>query len=385
MNKHNLVIVATLLLCVSIVYGQSAPRTSAPVRILFAGDLGWGESYQDEYKKAGQGNVLEEHGYDYGLEKLSPLWQAADAVIANLETPVAATRTSPFTGQKDYIHYADPVQTPAALRRHGITVVSLANNHTKDLGDAGLTGTFDVLSSNGIEFLGAGRDERSARRPWHRVFTVGSKPFSLYVLAAFEYRSGEYDTKYAFYARPDRAGVAAVDTDILKTQVAEIRAADPAAFIVYFVHWGENYLWKNEAQTVTGHACIDAGVDLVVGHGAHMMQEFERYHDKWILYSIGNFLFNARGRYAAKKVDPFSLPAVLNVAPSGEGLSMWLELTPIISDNTITGYQPRPANPDEFTRARDRLFTLSPGAASWGPLVQTGTDGNRQFLRLSVR
>jgi hypothetical protein len=384
-KKHHLMTVGTLLLALSVAYGQSAPRAGGPLRILFAGDLGWGESYQDEYEKAGQGNVLKEHGYDWGLEKLSPLWKTADVIIANLETPVAATRTSPFVGQKDYIHYADHVQTPAALVRHGIRVVSLANNHTKDLGDAGLAGTFDVLSSNGIEYLGAGKDERGARRPWHRVFTVGKQTFSLYVIAAFEYRSGEYDTKYEFYARPDRAGVAAVDVDVLKTQVAEIRAADPAAFIVYFVHWGDNYVWRSDAQTTTGHACIDAGVDLVIGHGAHMMQEFERYRDKWIVYSIGNFLFNARGRYAANKVDPFGLPAVLTVQPMGKTLSLSLELTPIISDNTITGYQPRPATPEEFARAHEVLVTRSPGAASWGPLVTTRTDGPRQFLLLSVR
>ena len=386
MNRHSraLLVVASTLLAVAGAHGQSAPPTAGPLRILFAGDLGWGESYQDEYEKAGQGNVLEEHGYDWGLEKLSLLWKRADLVVANLETPVAASHDSPFVGQKDYIHYADPVKTPAALARHGIRVVSLANNHTKDLGDAGLAATMDALSSNGIEFLGAGKDERSARQPWHRVLAAGGRSFSLHVIAAFE-RRGEYETKYGFYARPDRAGVAAVDLDVLKTQVAEIRAADPAAFIVYFVHWGDNYVWKSEAQAATGHACIEAGVDLVIGHGAHMMQELERYHDKWIVYSVGNFQFNARGRYAARKVDPFSLPAVLVVQPAGKTLSLSLELTPIISDNTVTGYQPRPATPNEFARARELLVTRSPGAASWGSLVRTGSDEGRSYLLLAVR
>jgi hypothetical protein len=63
----------------------------------------------------------------------------------------------------------------------------------------------DVLSGKGIEFLGAGRDERAAGRPWSRRFEIGGRPFSLYVIAAFAYRQ-DYDSKYEFYARPDRPG-----------------------------------------------------------------------------------------------------------------------------------------------------------------------------------
>jgi hypothetical protein len=179
--------------------------------------------------------------------------------------------------------------------------------------------------------------------------------------------------------------VAPIDVAALKSHVAEIRRTDGHAFIVYFPHWGENYKWKTDEQTATAHACIDAGADLVLGHGAHMLQEVELYHGKWIVYSIGNFMFNARGRYAANKVDPFGLPATLVVQPAGAALSMSLELSPIISDNTLTNYQPRVASPEEFARAREVLTAHSPGSASWGPLVTAGADGSRQFLLLSVK
>jgi len=373
-----------LLLAGSILHEPAAPPPGDTLRILFAGDLAWGESYQDEYEKAGQEHLLAQRGYDYSLEKLAPLLRSADVVVANLETPVAATRHSPFGGQKDYIHYADPVKTPASLLRHGIRAVSLANNHTKDLGDAGLVETFEILSSNGIEYFGAGKDDAAARRPWQRRFELGKRTFSLYVIAAFEYREASYDKKYGFYARSDRAGVASIDLAALKAQLAAIRAADPAAFVVYFPHWGQNYKWKTAEQTTTAHACVDAGVDLVIGHGAHMLQEIERYRNKWIVYSIGNFMFNSAGRYAANQVDPFSLPAVLNVRQAGDRLALSLELSPIVSDNRITRYQPRPTTPEEFARAREVLAAHSPGSASWGPLVSAGVDDGRQFLLLSL-
>jgi hypothetical protein len=171
----------------------------------------------------------------------------------------------------------------------------------------------------------------------------------------------------------------------LKVQVDGIRKADPAAFIVYFPHWGENYKWKTAEQTATAHACIDAGVNLVIGHGAHMLQEIEQYRGKWIAYSIGNLMFNAAGRYAANKVDPFSLPAILNVRQAAGRLALSLELYPIVSDNKVTGYQPRPVTPEEFSRAQGTLFSRSPGSTSWGPVVGEGARDGRRFLAIALQ
>ena len=42
-----------------------------------------------------------------------------------------------------------------------------------------------------------------------------------------------------------------------------------------------------------GHQYIDAGADLVVGSHPHVLQGIELYHGKWILYSLGNFVFGS--------------------------------------------------------------------------------------------
>jgi hypothetical protein len=372
----------------AVLFPKTAPPALGPLaataslRVLFAGDLGWGESYQDAYEKAGKGHILKAKGYDYSLEKLEPLLKSAQVVVANLETPVAQTRTSPFTGQKDYIHYSDPVQTPAALLRHNINVVGLANNHTVDLGQEGLTQTLATLSAKGVATFGAGMNEEGARAPWHRTFQVGSQSFSLYVLTAFEYREAEYDTKYQFYAKPNRPGVASIDLTALKHQVETIRKADKKAFVVYFPHWGQNYKWRNAEQTATAHGAIDAGVDLVLGHGAHMMGEIEQYKDHWIAYSIGNFVFNSAGRFAKNGVDPFGLPAVLEVAASG---ALSLELHPIVSDNALTQYQPRPVNAEEFDQAKAALLKHSPEPETWGTKVQFENTPDHRCVRVTIR
>ena len=56
-----------------------------------------------------------------------------------------------------------------------------------------------------------------------------------------------------------------------------------------------------------GHKLIDAGADLVIGHGAHNLQQIERYRDHWIIYSLGNFLYNNFGNFNKYNAPPYSL------------------------------------------------------------------------------
>lgn len=364
--------------------GQAGERRESPIRIVFAGDLGWGESYQDKYEKLGRGNVLKEKGYDHGMQNLTPLLSGADLVVANLETPVARTTTSPFSGEKDYIHYADPEMTTAALKRHRIDVVSLANNHTNDLGQEGLLETIGVLTAKGISIIGAGANNQIARVPYRKVFTRGEQRVNVYVLSAFEYNPG-YDSKYRCYAAAECPGVASLDTQVLAAQVLALRKNDPEAFIVFFPHWGENYRWRSEEQERQAHACIDAGVDLIIGHGAHMMQEVERYRGKWIFYSLGNFMFNSRGRYSSMGAEPFSLVVVLEFEPNTEGFAIFAKLYPIVSDNRITNYQPKPVTSEEFKRVTETLFARSPGSSSWGALATSDKTREGYCLTVSVR
>lgn len=86
---------------------------------------------------------------------------------------------------------------------------------------------------------------------------------------------------------------------------------------------------------------IDAGADMVMGHGTHMFQEIELYKDKWIIYSLGNFAFNAPGRYEKKEANAYSFLAMLEITENKSNLVMSLRLYPILSDNLKTNYQPR--------------------------------------------
>src|SRR5699024_7035561 len=93
---------------------------------------------------------------------------ATDKFILNLETPLASDkgRNAPLRGRKSYLHWADAGKTAQALVNLRADAVSLANNHTMDLGVAGLESTFDTLAEYGIKWFGAGNNRAEAEVPY---------------------------------------------------------------------------------------------------------------------------------------------------------------------------------------------------------------------------
>jgi hypothetical protein len=352
------------------------------VRILFGGDTSDGQSYHEQYAREGGVNVLAEKGYEHGIGQLRRLLESADYRMINLETPLTLRRDSPLK-TKDYLHYSDPVRLPALFAPFGRVGYSLANNHTLDHGVEGLDDSRAALAAAGADWFGADEDLDRAGRPMLQEFRVGDRSLTLAVFGAFEYRK-DYDHDFHFYAGPDRPGCAPIDVDAAKSAIADLKRRKPDALVVYFVHWGGNYSWKNDAQTATARALREAGVDLVIGHGAHTMQEVEHDGRGWIFYSIGNFLFNARGRYAAYSTSPYSLPLVAELTPREGRWQLSLRGYPILSDNQVTGYQPRFVTEKELVDIETLLAEKSGWNATVRAAVKRGTDDIGSYLEFSV-
>jgi poly(3-hydroxybutyrate) depolymerase len=361
---------------------QIVPRDPAHARVLFGGDTSGGESYQDEYAKQGGVNILVAQGYEHGLAKLRPLLAAVDFRVFNLETPLTARRDSPLKS-KDYLHYSDPVKLPALFTPFGPFAVSLANNHTLDQGPEGLDDTRAALNTAGASWFGAGSDLSAAAPPLLQEFRVGASVVTLAIFGAFEFRK-EYDKDYHFYASADRPGCAPADVPAVKLAITELRRTKPDAFVVYFVHWGGNYVWKSAEQAAMARALREAGVDLIVGAHAHMMQEVEHDGRGWIFYSIGNLLFNARGRYTAHYAPPFSLPLVVDFSTKDGHLQTSLRVYPIVSDNQLTGYQPRFVTETELSAIDALLAEKSGWDAAARTAVKRGTDDIGPWLEFTA-
>jgi len=156
---------------------------------------------------------------------------------------------------------------------------------------------------------------------------------------------------------------------------------------VVFPHWGSNYRWANAGQTSIAHDMIDAGADLILGHGAHMLQEVEFYRGRWIVYSLGNFMFNTRGRYGRNGAPPFSLLASLIHTESDDDIGdvdRTLRLYPTVTDNLQTGFQSRAVNEQEFRRVERLLTARSPSQDEFRSRVATARDELGWYLEMEV-
>jgi hypothetical protein len=365
---------------------QAAPRAIihrdfGHIRILFGGDVDLGESYQDQYAREGAGNVLVEKGYDYSVANLDPLLQAVDYRILNLETPLTLHRDSPLK-DKEYLHYSDPVKAPLVFARFGPVAYSLANNHTLDQGEVGLYDTIASLKAAGAHYFGAGKDLPDASNPFLQEFLLGDRALTVAVFGGLEY-SKRYEEQFQFYATSNRAGVARIDVPALERAISNLHHQATHLYVIYFMHTLENYKWKSPEQVATARALKDAGVDLVVGSGAHMMQEVEYDGDQWIFYGIGNFLFNAGGRYAANHAPPYSLPLVVDFSMVNDHLQTHLRVYPIVSDNKLTNYQPRFVTDTELRAVNEILAGRSRWNEADRAAVKSGRDGIGCYLEFS--
>jgi len=353
--------------------------------ILFAGDTSFGENYQEQNEDKGKPNILKEEGYDYSLQGLKPILLESDFVIINLETPITDITNSPLENTtKPYLHWTDITETPNHLKKYNVGAVNLANNHVLDYGQEGMIQTFSILNQSKIDWFGAGVNELSAAKEYVKKVELENENFTMVVIGAFEYRKS-YDEKYSFYADKEIGGVNALSVSKIEKQIEIIKKQlGNDIFVVIFPHWGKNYAWKSEEQTNIGHQLIDAGADLIIGTGAHRLQEIEKYNDKWIIYSLGNFMFNSPGRYQESGGQPYSLVAQLVLQETEKGLEKNMKLYPIFSDNKITNYQPRLLDKKEFDLAYRVIVESSQDHKNLEKFLSKGLDDIGYFIKFGI-
>jgi hypothetical protein len=353
----------------------------ASVEILFLGDTSFGENYQEILARRGRENILTTRGYDYPISGFGDLLANASFVVANLETPITDLKKSPLDGRKNYLHHSDPRKTPAYLRKYNIGLVSLANNHTMDFGGRGLTDTFNALDAHGISWCGAGPNAARAERPFVKTVAVGTSHFTMALICAFEFRRN-YEDEYRFYATAGRPGVGMLSVDRIRSQVEILRKLYEDIYVVVFPHWGKNYKLATGKQRELARGLIDAGADLVIGHGSRLLQELEYRDGRWIVYSLGNFVFLSPGRYRKYEVHPYSMIGKMILRDAGTQIRKRLRLYPIVTDNTATGYRSRFVSGREFFEVSKLLSEFSATPETFEASVQTGRDAHGRYLEI---
>lgn len=213
------------------------------------------------------------------FEHIMTSFQQADLVVANLECVLTSIGRDGIPGK---CTLRSSSEWAKVLRRAGVGLVSLANNHTMDFGSVGLFDTMEALRQADVNFVGAGRNRDEACAP---VFLdIAQRRIAFLARSAVIVSAPTYATETI-------PGAAFLDVD---QTVGAIRTCRTRAdLVVLMVHWGiEEYSYPSLAQRALAEQFIEAGADLILGHHPHVLQGVEQFGAGMAVYSLGNFAFN---------------------------------------------------------------------------------------------
>jgi cyanophycin synthetase len=323
---------------------------TAEFTALLVGDIGFGEPYFGHPRALELKQLYATAGYGSSLRRVSDLLAAADLRIGNLEVPLAPAPDPILQGHKKYLGWSDPDETVRALVKARFDAVSIANNHSLDGGEQGLRSTIQKLHKAGIASFGADMDQTAASQPFMKTVRFGASERTIVVFGCFEHR-GKYEQQYKWYAGPDRPGINPILPEIIAAQIKALRAAVPSPFFIVYPHWGTDYLDIQQSQREYAGQLVSAGADLIVGHGAHVMQGVEKVAGRIVVYGLGNFVWNSPGRYAKLQATPYSLAAAVCFRRVDDRETVSLRLYPLLTDNAVTKFQSRRVSAAEFPDA----------------------------------
>ena len=230
--------------------------------------------------------------------------KAAHVAFVNLEGVLLDSGKShkcPDEDSTSCYAFRSPVRFAQNLVAAGVDVVSFANNHANDFGPRGRTSTVSTLDAAGIKVAG----------PLDRQVIIEAEGVRVGVLG--------------FATSPLGGDVR--DVDLAVAMVQEM--AEQSDLVVVSFHGGaegakaqrvpqgiETFLGENRGDLRRfTHAVIDAGADLVVGHGPHVLRGMELYKDRLIAYSLGNFV--TYGGFSLRGMNGLSVLLEVDLHPDG--------------------------------------------------------------------
>jgi hypothetical protein len=289
-----------------------APQTKETVTIAAVGDIMLGSPYPNDTR------MPPNDGADI-LKAVMPILSAADIAFGNMEAPITDSGTSAKCKPPKPLEELKPGEKPEPIRcfafrmptRYakylkdaGFDVMSLANNHALDFGASGSASSRRTLDALGIKHAGSDKVQ--------------------YSTAYLDVRG----VKVAFIGFAHNAVVPNVN-DLVTARRLVTEADKKADIVVVSFHGGAEGIANQNVPRQTelyfkekrgnlplfSRTVIDAGADLVLGHGPHVLRGMEVYKDRLIAYSLGNFATYGWFRLEAET----ALTAILEVELAKDG------------------------------------------------------------------
>lgn len=290
-----------------------AQQQTPLVSIVGVGDIMMGTNYPSKsYLPANGGRDL--------LSELVPTLRAADITFGNLEGTLLDEGGTVKRCSNPAVCYAfrSPESYVNHLTEAGFDMVSIANNHTGDFGAEGRRRTKATLDAAGIAYAGlAGSDET----------TVVERDGIRYGMVAFAPNVGTVDVRNIARAK-ELVSELAQRSDIV---IVSFHGGAEGAKNQRVPRKTETYYGENRGDVHKfAHAVVDAGADVVFGHGPHVTRAAELYKGRFIIYSLGNFC--TYGRFNLRDVAGYAPVIEVVTTPTGEFVHG--QITPIYQQKT---------------------------------------------------
>lgn len=237
------------------------------------------------------------------LKLITPILKDADITFGNLEGVLleGGEAAKKCKNSSSCYVFRSPPHYAEYLKTAGFDVLSLANNHARDFGEEGRTASMQALRAAGLFHTGRVGDIARWQVKGVTVTWIAYAPFG-----------GSHDL---------------LDIPLAKKQIKAL--AESSDLVLVSIHAGaegkdvqhipfkdEMFYGENRGDVVKfSHAVIDAGADLVIGHGPHVVRAMELYKNRLIAYSLGNFL-----TYQGIRITgDYGVAPILKVTLSPEG------------------------------------------------------------------
>jgi len=290
-NAHKLLLLGTALVLTGC---ASAPteRTTAPVEaatpteepvaeitpdyasmritIAGAGDIMLGTDFPENH-------LPDDDGAGF-LAAVTPALTSVDIAFGNLEGVLmdGGEPAKQCSNPASCYMFRSPTRYAQHLRNAGFDVVSLANNHARDFGEAGRDSSMTALDAVGIMHSGREGEIASWEQNGLRIAMIAFSP----TVGSWPLLSIDVAT--------DEVSALASDHDVI---IVSFHGGAEGFDGAEHIGFGMEYAYGEARGDVVrfAHAVIDAGADLVLGHGPHVPRAMEIYSDRLIAYSLGNF------------------------------------------------------------------------------------------------
>ena len=265
MNIKKIIIISILLslLFVNIL--------NAEIILSFVGDVMTGSDYPDKsYLPSNEGKDI--------FKSVENYFKNSDINFANLEGAIANTNTQSSKRSKNSYSFRMPPYMANRIAEAGFNIVAVANNHSRDFGDKGYKQTQEYLKNAEIKIVGNILNTAT-------IIEIKNKKIGFLAFYYFSYANNSIQ-------------------DITSAKAVVEKTKKECDFLVVSFHGGaegrnmfrvpketEIFYGENRGDVYKfARAVSDAGADLIIGHGPHVLRAMEIYNNSFIAYSLGNFV-----------------------------------------------------------------------------------------------